>query len=49
MHRFSYFIILLYKKLNGSELDGVKQQDTTPQNDSTLSFKWLKKIPQNIV
>jgi hypothetical protein len=25
-------------------MDGVKQQDSTPQNDSTLGFKWnLKK------
>jgi hypothetical protein len=30
-------------------MDGVKQQDSTPQNDSTLSFKWIKKIAQNIV
>jgi hypothetical protein len=28
---------------------GVKQQDSTPQNDSTLGFKWIKKIAQNIV
>ena len=27
----------------------VKQQDSTPQNDSTLGFKWIKKIAQNIV
>jgi hypothetical protein len=25
-------------------MDGAKQQDSTPQNDSTLSFKWIKKI-----
>ena len=25
-------------------MDGVKQQDSTPQNDSTLGFKWIKKI-----
>ena len=24
-------------------MDGVKQQDRTPQNDSTLGFKWTKK------
>jgi hypothetical protein len=24
-------------------MDGVKQQDSTPQNDSTLGFKWIKK------
>jgi hypothetical protein len=30
-------------------MDGVKQQDSTPQNDSTLGFKWIKKIAQNIV
>ena len=24
-------------------MDGVKQQDSTPQNDSTLAFKWIKK------
>jgi hypothetical protein len=29
-------------------MDGVKQQDTTPQNDSTLGFKWIKKIAQEI-
>ena len=23
-------------------MDGVKQQDSTPQNDSTLGFKWIK-------
>ena len=22
-------------------MDGVKQQDSTPQNDSTLGFKWI--------
>jgi hypothetical protein len=27
-------------------MDGVKQQDSTPQNDSTLGFKWIKKITQ---
>jgi hypothetical protein len=27
-------------------MDGVKQQDSTPQNDSTLGFKWIKKIAQ---
>ena len=30
-------------------MDGVKQQDSMPQNDSTLGFKWIKKIAQNIV
>jgi hypothetical protein len=25
-------------------MDGIKQQDSTPQNDSTLGFKWIKKI-----
>ena len=30
-------------------MDGVKQQDSTPQNDLTLVFKWIKKIAQNIV
>ena len=30
-------------------MDGVKQQDSTPQNDSTLGFKWIKQIAQNIV
>ena len=39
--------IFLYHKLNN--MDGVKQQDSTPQNDSTLGFKWIKKIPQYIV
>jgi hypothetical protein len=24
-------------------MDRVKQQDSTPQNDSTLGFKWIKK------
>jgi hypothetical protein len=24
-------------------MDGVKQQDSTPQNDSTLGFKWIKR------
>jgi hypothetical protein len=24
-------------------MDGVKHQDSTPQNDSTLGFKWIKK------
>jgi hypothetical protein len=27
----------------------VEQQNSTPQNDSTLGFKWIKKIAQNIV
>jgi hypothetical protein len=27
----------------------VEQQDSTPQNDSTLDFKWIKKMEQNIV
>ena len=30
-------------------MDGVKQQDSMPQNDLTLGFKWIKKIAQNIV
>ena len=30
-------------------MDGVKQQDSTPQNDSNLDFKWIKQIAQNIV
>jgi hypothetical protein len=30
-------------------MDRVKQQDSTPQNDSTLGFKWIKKFAQNIV
>ena len=30
-------------------MDGVKQQDSMPQNDTTLGFKWIKKIAQNIV
>ena len=30
-------------------MDGVKQQDSMPQNDSTLGFKWMKNIAQNIV
>ena len=30
-------------------MDGVKQQDSTPQTDSTLGFKWIKQIVQNIV
>jgi hypothetical protein len=25
-------------------MDGVKQQDSTPQNDSTLGFKWIKYV-----
>jgi hypothetical protein len=41
------FFWLLHRKLNN--MDGVKQQDSTPQNDSTLGFKWIKKITQNIV
>ena len=24
-------------------MDGVEQQDSMPQNDSTLGFKWVKK------
>jgi hypothetical protein len=32
-----------------NNMDGVKQQNSTPQNDSTLGFKWIKKIAQNIV
>jgi hypothetical protein len=24
-------------------MDGVQQQDSTPQNDSTLGFKWIQK------
>jgi hypothetical protein len=43
-HRFLFFFI---RKFNN--MDGVKQQDSTPQNDSTLGFKWIKKISQNIV
>ena len=27
----------------------VKQQDSLPQNDSTLGFKWIIKIAQHIV
>jgi hypothetical protein len=27
-------------------MDGVKQQDSSPQNDSTLGFKWIIKIAQ---
>ena len=30
-------------------MDGVEQQDSTPQNDSTLGFEWIKKIAQHIV
>jgi hypothetical protein len=30
-------------------MDGVKLQDSMPQNESTLGFKWIKKIAQNIV
>jgi hypothetical protein len=30
-------------------MDGVKQEDSMPQNDSTLGFKWIKKIVQNVV
>ena len=30
-------------------MDGVKQQDSTPQNDSTLGFRRITKIAQNIV
>ena len=30
-------------------MDGVKQQDSMPQYDSTLGFKWIKKIAQNTV
>jgi hypothetical protein len=30
-------------------MDGVKQQDSTPQIESNLGFKWIKKIAQNIV
>jgi len=30
-------------------MEGVKQKDSMPQNDSTLGFKWIKKIAQNIV
>jgi hypothetical protein len=30
-------------------MDGVKQHDSTPQNDSNLDFKWIKQIAQNIV
>jgi hypothetical protein len=30
-------------------MDGVKQQDSTLQNDSNLDFKWIKQIAQNIV
>jgi hypothetical protein len=44
IHVGFYFI---YRKLNN--MDGVKQQDSTPQNDSTLGFKWIKNIAQNIV
>jgi hypothetical protein len=35
------FGFFLYRKLNN--VDGVMQQDSTPQNDSTLGFKWIKK------
>ena len=30
-------------------MDRVKQRDSTPQNDSTLGFRWIKKIAQNTV
>ena len=33
---------LLYRKLNNMPMDRVKQQDSMPQNDSTLGFKWIK-------
>jgi hypothetical protein len=41
---FPVVFIFLYRKLNN--MDGVKQQDSTPQNDSTLGFKWIIKITQ---
>ena len=46
-HNLPLVFIFLYRKLKN--MDGVKQQDSTPQNDSTLGFKWIKKIAQNIV
>jgi hypothetical protein len=46
-HFWLWVFIFLYRKLNN--MDEVKQQDSTPQNDSTLGFKWIKKIAQNIV
>jgi hypothetical protein len=27
---------------------GVEQQESTPQNDSTLGFKWIKKIIEQL-
>ena len=30
-------------------MDGVKQQDSMPQNDSTLGFKWIKKKSHKIL
>jgi hypothetical protein len=38
-----------YEERKLTKMDGVKDQDSTPQNDSTLGFKWIKKIAQNIV
>ena len=29
-------------------MDGVKQQDSTPQNDSTVGFKWHKILFSHI-
>ena len=30
-------------------MDGVKQQDSMPQNDSPLGFKWIKKKSHKIL
>jgi hypothetical protein len=47
LNKLATGFIFLYRKLNN--MDGVKQQESTPQNDSTLGFKWIKKIAQNIM
>ena len=47
LNKLAIGFIFLYRKLNN--MDGVEQQYSTPQNDSILGFKWIKKITQNIV
>jgi hypothetical protein len=47
LNKLAIGFIFLYRKLNN--MDGVEQQYSTPQNDSILNFKWIKKISQNIV
>jgi hypothetical protein len=44
---FYCYMIFIFVYRKWSNMDGVKLHDSTPQNDSTLGFKWIKKIAKN--